>query len=143
MDKLTGETFSLMHLGTLVLNKAREIEIVKSMSYTRIERSRYMGPAFIGEINGKPIREYYELPVTPGLLAALGWTIENHIENNIILAWPQKDQFPRPECAHDFTVHFVLEKNALNSFDKGEVVVTDGETGLIAIDDFVDLEHYF
>ena len=133
---------SELMLGTLVLNKEKQIEQVKSLQYSRRKR-RCIGAHFLGEINGRPASEFEELPVTEPLLAALGWKIEPDEEKKLVYAWPSTDQFYPKSMAENFKVQFLLADNVVKGFSDGAVVTTNGADDLLQVSDFVHLDRLF
>jgi hypothetical protein len=143
MGNLNGDTFGMMMLGTLVKNEEGLIEIVRSMSFTRINRLRSFGPKFMGEINGKPIDKYYDLQITVPLLEALGWSIDEGEMKNVVVAIPPKAQFANRSEAESFKVYFTLEDNAIEKWPKNYSLVNDFGTCYVPVGDFVSLELHF
>jgi len=133
---------SQLMLGTLVLNKDKLIEQVRSLQYSS-RKKRCIGAQLIGEINGKAASEFEELPVTEELLAALGWKIKHDVEKSLTVARPSAEQFINESDAETFEVLFILADNAFEDFRRGDVITVNGAMDWMLVLDFVDLDHYF
>lgn len=146
MNELSEVMLGRMMLGTLVLNKEGKVERVQSMYFEDCVEENFflsLGPRFVGKINGNPISDYKPLPVTVGLLYALGWKIKDFQENGLMYAWPPAYQFYNKKCADDFQVQFILKERAFEDWPVGSVIVNIGSDDWIELDDFVELERRF
>ena len=108
-----------------------------------MEKTYSVRRSLFGEINGRPVFEFFHVPVTIDLLTALEWTFENDKKGQIITAWPASYQFMPASDSQEFPVKFILADRALEDWFSGTVIAQNGGGDWIEVTNFLTLERPF